>query len=154
MTVSPLTSPNNFYIYIIMRVKLSKNIDECGFIASVLIIKTQLRGKLINSLKYASFNNKIRLQIFVASWIFLLYTYFYDYHRNNYDEVVVGRLTRKRFDLYNLQIQFKIFHSHKWFLTVEEKPEELSLCEVFSTSQMGSPTLRVSDGFLLAWIRK
>ena len=50
-----------------MRVKLSKNIDECGFIASVLIIKTQLQGKLINSLKYASFNNKIRLQIFVAS---------------------------------------------------------------------------------------
>ena len=37
MTVSPLTSPNNFYIYIIMRVKLSKNIDECGFIASVLL---------------------------------------------------------------------------------------------------------------------
>ena len=79
--------------------------------------------------------------------IFVVHLYFYDYHRNNYDEVVVGRLTRKRFDLYNLQIQFKIFHSHKWFLKVEEKPEELSLCEVFSPSLM-APLL---SGFLMVF---
>ena len=50
-------------------------------------------------------------------------------------------------DLYNLQIQFKIFHSHKWFLTVEEKSEGLSLCEVFSLSGMGSLLL----GFLMVF---